>query len=79
MSPSDAHLADRQERQSVMAPVAVAVAVAVTVPDHDRCSPQCAPSVVRKPKYPLSPVKADRVLQRLLQQDQTSQIIPDLP
>ena len=55
MSPSDALLAARQESQSVTGVVA-------TVTDPARCSPQCAPSVVRKPKYRLSPAKADRCI-----------------
>jgi len=55
MSPSDALLAARQERQSV-------TGAAATVTDPARCSLRCAPSVVRKPKYRLSPAKADRCI-----------------
>jgi len=55
MSPSDAQLAASQESQSV-------TEVAATVTDPARCSPRCVPSAVRKPKYRLSPVKADRCI-----------------
>jgi hypothetical protein len=55
MSPSDALLAARHERQSVMEAVVMAT-------DPARCSPQFVLSVVRKPKYRLSPAKAGRFI-----------------
>jgi len=54
MSRSDALLAARQERPSVMD------LEAVTVTDRARCSPQYAPSVARTLKYRLSLGKADQ-------------------
>jgi hypothetical protein len=53
MNPSDALLAARQERPSV---------TEVAATDPARCFPQCALSVVRKPKYRSSPAKADQYI-----------------
>jgi len=52
MNPSDALLAARQGSPSV-------TEVAAMATDPARCFPQCALSVVRKPKYRSSPAKAD--------------------
>ena len=60
MSPSAAPLAARQREQLEMALVVVAVVVVSAVRDPiAKCTQQCVPSVVSRPRYRSSLAKAD--------------------
>jgi hypothetical protein len=58
MSPSAAQLAARQREHSEMA-LAVVVVVSEVRDPIARCTQQCVPSVVSRPRYHSSPAKAD--------------------
>ncbi len=59
MSPSAAPLAARQREQLEMALVVVVVVVSAVRDPIARCTQQCVPSVVSRPRYHSSPAKAD--------------------